>query len=413
MRNLLLLFFVLWSGLAAAQSSPGFIPGQTLSAQQLNQAFMTKLDVSGIGGTTMPTTDGSVFQVANSAMTARSIYTPISGGGGTIYDGVRSVIEFQSSPGTVAQVNAVAGYCYNTAPEQAYPAYGACTGVYGLTVLANTTIPPAGRHSDNGWGGNFVCSDNAAGTVFTATFHRNCIGTEIDIQTWDNGGTSELTGLLISMQGGGTSRLNSFGVNIIDANAGKRWNFGLNCDNNAVTVGCINIGVQDTTASFSQSQNLLWEYDRTVTGTKTQYAMEMYADADGGFHILTTDSAGVNILWDLTLLQVNSCYIRIQYMSSAWCTMDNFGNALFSGGGFGPSHTSVSNSVLTSTGGTAGTTAYTAWFRNSANSLIATFRDDGQITFNYPAFPTASTGGAPMYVCMDGNGVLYRKAACP
>lgn len=303
-------------------------PGQAIPFSIIVQALNNQTNIwmqpqTFSGGTTSPLTDGVTAITANNntSKTALQIYCPFSVNGcnpttgGTEYDVGRFVLDLESvTGGTVSQANAIAAYANCNVVVGPYPAAGNCVAVSGFSVIA--------KNGGQAWGIATSCQDNtsAATYVGAALSPRICNGAEFDVGVWDSAGTARAGGVLVSLQGGGTSALELVGYNLINASfGGLKWTFGYNCDNGAVSISCISAGAVAASGTSIASQAIAWQY---FNGSAVNKAMTMASPGSGGFIFATTDTSITNAM-DWSSVTINTCTLKIAF----GCVMDGAGNA--------------------------------------------------------------------------------------
>lgn len=288
----------------------------------MNQA--TFQGVFGPGPTTA-LTDAQVVLGSVGTRTAQSIYCPFSVNGcspttgGTENDVGRFVLDLESvTGGTVSQANAVGAYAYCNvnAAGAAYPAKGNCVALSGFAVGAST--------GSLSWGIATDCQDNSTAATYLSGGNRACFGAEFDVGIWDTTGTAIGNGVLISLQGGGTSAHALVGINIVNASfGGLAWNFGYQCDNAAISIACLNLGATAASGTSIGSQAIAWEY---FNGAAANKAMTMATPGSGGFVFVATDTSITNAM-DWSGVTINTCTLKI----ASRCSVSGSGAGNFAG----------------------------------------------------------------------------------
>lgn len=264
----------------------------------LNQTTHT-MGFIGSSLVTAPTGDSFVDITSVGTKTAFDIYSPFSPLLATESDVGRFVLDFEgSNSGTVAQVNAVGAYAYCNFNSEAnsYPNKGNCTSLSGFSIAANTGA--------NAWGIATNCQDNFTISQYNIGPNRSCLN-EFDIGIWDTTGTARGTGLLLSLQGGGTSSGTLIGLDITQNASFLKWNFGVTCENNSVNNACLFLGAQNS--GVSGSQNIAFRYN--FTGSLDQ-AMTMTTPSTGGF-VFTSSDAAINVGFDWSTVTFNQCVLKL------------------------------------------------------------------------------------------------------
>lgn len=377
-------------------------PGQAIPFSVIVQTLNNQVNIwtqpqTFSGGTTSPLTDGVTAIAANnnSNKTALQIYCPFSVNGcnpttgGTEYDVGRFVLDLESvTGGTVSQANAIAAYANCNVVVGPYPAAGNCVAVSGFSVIA--------KNGGQAWGIATSCQDNtsAATYVGTALSPRICNGAEFDVGVWDSAGTARAGGVLVSLQGGGTSALELVGYNLINASfGGLKWTFGYNCDNGAVSISCISAGAVAASGTSIASQAIAWQY---FNGSAVNKAMTMASPGSGGFIFTTTDTS-IGTALDWSSVSITACTLRIV----AGCIINGSG-AIEAFGTLGV-NAFAANTTFTSQGPDATTGTFAGKFQNSAAAVIASFRDDGLVFLFGPVTGTIySAAGTPLPTCNSG-----------
>jgi hypothetical protein len=282
--------------------------------------------------------DGTAALFQNGSKTALQIYCSFSfngcnlSTGGTIWDGVRSVVNFTAGGGSLTQADAFGAYvnCAVTTGGS-YPNKNYCNGYFGMTVLNATGA--------TGWVATYECEDTPDNLIYTTHFNRTCNSLEVDIGTNDNGGTFQGNGVLAVLQGSGTNFASAIAFNIRNASAAAGWSFGLACGNQAIGIACINAGVQSTGAN-SVSQLFAWQYSKS----SSQFAMEMWAAATGGFVFAATDTS-IGVAFDWSAVTINTCALKL----AAGCVINGSGIVPLAFGGTNASLTASNGGIVYST----------------------------------------------------------------